>query len=88
MPPDVPSSQTERVASIVETLRYVAGSMSVDAEDGEQRERDLSYQAWLIETADRIDSTSPDDWWCCPVCEEAVCDSHCPLAPVRRRQSS
>ena len=26
---------------------------------------------------------APDDWDCCPLCQETDCDDDCPLRPVR-----
>lgn len=63
----------ERIKTTVDTLRFLAGGW-VEGEDN---------QKWLAETADTIERTGPDDWWACPLCEEATCDTGCPLAPIR-----
>lgn len=65
--------ETERIATVVTTLRFLASGWVAGEDD----------QKWLAETADHIEQTTPDDWWTCPLCEESVCDDHCPLAAVR-----
>jgi hypothetical protein len=51
----------------------------------------LRYFTWLGPTANEVlTSTANDvelrgvDPDCCPVCEEIICDSSCPLQPYRK----
>lgn len=62
----------ERRQAIVETLRSVGW---VGVNDGDP---------WMYETADVIEQGSPEDWDCCPLCEEVTCDDGCPVKPIRR----
>jgi hypothetical protein len=57
------------IATVVATLRTVAGWMPED-----QRQT-------LYEVADQTEATWDD--LCCPVCEEVTCDDGCPLQHVR-----
>lgn len=54
------------------TLRQVAGWVSDDSL------RDSIYDA-----AELVERSGPEDWDCCPVCEEVECDDGCPLEPIR-----
>ena len=72
-------SAQERIAAVVETLRFCADGWVNDADiDGGDNQR------WLRKTADEIETTDPAAWWCCPLCQEVECDDNCPLLPVRR----
>ena len=68
------SSETDTVVkTTAATIRYLAGWF--DTGPGLP---DLLETARLVETTDENDI-------CCPVCQEVVCDEHCPLATVRAR---
>lgn len=60
-----------RVQVVAETLRFLADGWVRDEDD----------QRWLRDVAEQIERELTPD--CCPLCEEIVCDDHCPLAPVR-----
>lgn len=40
-------------------------------------------RSYLNAAAETIEKFPPEDWWTCPLCQEVICDSHCPLEPVR-----
>lgn len=62
--------------AVVLALRHAASLAHVSGH------QDLAQS--LYETAcDTLvaDLTPSDELWCCPVCEEALCDDDCPLQP-------
>lgn len=66
---------TDVVSIVAATLRVVA-----------EQVRDEGDRADLLVTAHQVERAT--DNACCPLCEEAVCDSGCPLAPVRTQQEA
>lgn len=68
--------------TIAATLRFLASGWIRNADDPSSEDD----RRWLRETADQIEHTTPEDWWCCPLCEETRCDEGCPLAPLRAKE--
>ena len=63
---------------VVATLRHVASWL------------DSSDRSMLLEAADQTildEAAGWGDCYCCPICQEVVCDKHCPLYPVRAASS-
>ena len=60
------------IGAVADTLRYISAWIP----DGEY---------YLLKTAQQIDSMTPENDLCCPLCEETTCDEHCPLQPVRQQ---
>lgn len=69
-----------RRSLVVETLRFLASGWVGNHEGGEDD------QKWLRETADEIEQSGPEDWICCPLCAEVICDEGCPLAAFGRNR--
>jgi hypothetical protein len=70
-----PPLPDNRKAVVIETLRFMASGWVTGDENWQ----------YLGDKADELERTEPDDWWCCPLCEETECDSGCPLAPLRQQ---
>lgn len=60
----------------------VAATLRTAAEWGLQWSDESPARDELRGIADAVDAMEPDDMTC-PVCEEAECDSDCPLVSVR-----
>jgi hypothetical protein len=65
------------VAAVAATLRHVA-EWGLAFDNGPARSE-------LMDLARQVEALEQADDFCCPVCEEVVCDDGCPLAEVRRR---
>lgn len=64
------------------TQAVVSATLHVVAEQV-QDERD---RVDILKVATQVGSALDDA--CCPLCEEAVCDTGCPLSPVRAQQEA
>lgn len=74
-----PSVTCDRAAIVAETLRFLAGWLVTEDEEHEQSK-------YLMQTAADIDHAAKWPWsesGCCPLCEEMICDTGCPLSPLR-----
>lgn len=65
------------IRTVALTLRQLAGWGVARVEMSDQEFYDLATQVEQI-----------DPGWCCPMCQEATCDSECPLEPVREFDSA
>jgi hypothetical protein len=68
-------STNETIAAVAATLRYLAGTPSIDND----------FRDWMAETAATVAHLTADQIRAstCPVCEEMTCDGGCPLAGIR-----
>lgn len=67
-----------RVGLVIETLRFLA-----DGWVGDVTNPDDSDRKWLRAVAEQLAlAPDPSTWGCCPLCEETVCDTGCPLATL------
>ncbi len=60
-------------AAVAATLRQSAGWL-VD---------DINLRDTFYEVANTVATTTPDQWDCCPLCDEMTCDEGCALEPLR-----
>jgi len=61
--------------TVVSTLREAAGWFPL-----------TDHGQILLDVAGDLERFGDDDYMCCVVCQETVCDSTCPLAGVRAGQ--
>jgi hypothetical protein len=62
-------------------LRFLANGW-VGTIDPDSLEYDENAR-YLLDAADELENTPPDEWVCCPICQEVVCDDGCPACPMR-----
>lgn len=67
----------EQARIVADTLMFIGSNLWLGCE--EDRE-------WARRTADEIGRYDFDEvGWCCPICQEVVCDGGCPLYWLRVR---
>lgn len=67
-----------RIGLVIETLRFLADGWVGDVVNPEDSDR-----KWLRGVAEQLAlDPDPSNWGCCPLCEETICDSGCPLATL------
>jgi hypothetical protein len=71
---DVTQEVTKLIAkTIAATLRYSASDPLTDKQ--------------ADDVGNQLEKGTPEEWDCCPLCQEVVCDGHCPLHDVRKALS-